>query len=220
MEMPVIGNILWDVDGTLLDTYPAITYAISRALNELGQPAALNVIDGLARQSIERCIAALAQRFRLDPDLLRGRYLAAYAVVPLAKQPPFPGVVEVCAWIQTHGGLNVAVTQRGAVSTQALLDAHGLARLFAGIVSVEQGYPRKPDPAMMLAALEIYALDPAATWMVGDRELDVEAGRAAGLRTCLFGRACLAHPADLHIDHYAHLLALLQASEDEGLCHA
>ena len=205
----MIRNILWDVDGTLFDTYPAITYAISQALNGLGQVAALNVIDSLARQSIEHCMATLAQRFRLDPDLLRRRYLAAYASLPLANQPPLPGVEGVCAAVQRRGGRNVAVTHRDVRSTQALLDAHGLAPLFAGIVSVEQGYPRKPDPAIVLAALRLHALEPAETWMVGDRELDIQAGQAAGVRTCLYGRASLAQPADLLIDHYSQLLAHL-----------
>ncbi len=205
----MIRNILWDVDGTLFDTYPAITYAISRSLNGLGTAAALNVIEGLARQSIDYCMATLAQRFSLDPDLLRRRYEAAYAALPLANQPPLPGVEAVCAAIVRRGGLNVAVTHRDVRSTQALLDAHGLALYFAGIVSVEQGYARKPDPAMALVALERFGLNRAATLMIGDRELDVQAGRTAGLRTCLYGRAALAQPADLQVDHYSQLLALL-----------
>lgn len=208
-------NILWDVDGTLFDTYPAITYAISQALNGLGESAALNVIDGLARQSIDLCLGTLAQRLSLDVDVVRRCYLAAYAALPLANQPPFPGAGEVCATICQRGGVNVAVTHRGTSSTQALLDAHGLARFFAGIVSVEQGYPRKPDPAMALAALAIYDLEPAVTWMIGDRGLDIEAGRSAGLRTCFYGRASLAQPADLHIGHYSQLLAALQGAEPE-----
>lgn len=210
-------NILWDVDGTLFDTYPAITYAISQALNGLGESAALNVIDSLARRSIDLCLASLAQRLSLDTEVLRRRYLAAYAALPLANQPPFPDAAEVCVRICQRGGMNVAVTHRDVRSTQALLDAHGLAPLLAGIVSVEQGYPRKPDPAMVLAALAIYDLDPAVTWMVGDRALDIEAGRAAGVHTCLFGRACAPQPVDLHIEHCSQLLALLESAEPGGV---
>ncbi len=196
-------NILWDVDGTLFDTYPAITYAISQALQGLGESAALNVIDGLARQSIDLCLGTLAQRSSLDLEALTRRYLAAYAALPLANQPPFPDAAEVCATIWRCGGLNVAVTHRDVRSTQAL--------------SVEQGYPRKPDPAMVLAALETYALDPVDTWMVGDRALDIEAGRAAGICTCLYGRARVPQPADLHIERYSQLLALLASSGPEGV---
>lgn len=206
----MIRNILWDVDGTLFDTYPAMTYAVSRALNELDISVPLNVIDGLARQSLEHCFTALAQRHRLDPDLLRSRYHAAYAQLPPANQPPLPGVAQVCAHIHGRGGCNVAVTHRSVASTQALLDVHGLAPLFAGIVSVAQGYPRKPDPAMVLAALERFGPDPAETLMVGDRALDIQAGQAAGVRACLFGRAQLAAPADFKVDDYGQLLAWLR----------
>lgn len=213
MEADVIGNILWDVDGTLFDTYPAITYAISRSLNGLGVSAELNVINGLARQSIDYCLATLAQRFNLEPDMLRRSYLEAYAALPLANQPPQPCAAAVCATIQQRGGQNVAVTHRDVCSTRALLAAHGLAPYFAGVVSADQGYPRKPDPAMLLSALATYILNPLETLMVGDRELDIQAGRAAGVRTCLYGRAVLVQPADYQIEHLGQLLALLDASD-------
>jgi phosphoglycolate phosphatase-like HAD superfamily hydrolase len=70
-----IQNILWQVNGVLFDTYPALTYSFSRALNEMGYSVALNVIDGLVRQSLDDCVNALSGRFRLDPDLLRQRYV-------------------------------------------------------------------------------------------------------------------------------------------------
>lgn len=208
----MIRNILWDVDGTLFDTYPAMTYAISQALNALGASTPLNVIDGLARQSLDHCFATLAQRHRLDQDALGSRYRAIYRGVALAHQRPLPGVEEVCAWIHGRGGCNVAVTHRGVHTTQALLDAHHLAPRFSGIISVEDGYPRKPDPAMVLAALARYALDPDETLMVGDRELDILAGQAGGVRACLIGPPASTTAADFQVDHYAHLLALLQSA--------
>ena len=70
-EYSVIRNILWGVDGTLFDTTPAITYAISKSLNEPGHSLALNVIDGLACQSLDHCLTTLSKRFKLDPKLLR-----------------------------------------------------------------------------------------------------------------------------------------------------
>lgn len=205
----MIKNILWDVDGTLFDTYPAITYAISRTLGELGVSVALNVIDGLARQSLEGCLATLSQRFKLDPDLLRLRFAESYRTVPPANQPPFPGVREICELIHTHGGLNIIVTHRAVASTQALLDVHQMSSLFDGIFSMEQGYPRKPDPAMLEAAIQQFDLKRAETLLIGDRDLDIQAGRAAGVCTCLFGGAQLSTPADIRITHYDRLLDYL-----------
>jgi HAD superfamily hydrolase (TIGR01509 family) len=183
-----VRNILWDVDGTLFDTYPAITYAFSKALNELGLSIALNVIDGLARQSIGHCVDTLSQRFKLDPDLLRQRFANSYRAVDPANQPPYPGVHEVCELIHARSGLNIAVTHRGVDSTKRLLDTHALSVYFDDIFSVEQGYPRKPDPDMVVAALEKHALAPGQTLLIGDHDMDIRAGRAAGVSTCLGGR--------------------------------
>jgi HAD superfamily hydrolase (TIGR01509 family) len=209
----MIKNILWDVDGALFDTYPAITYAVSRSLNEMGCSLALNVIDGLARQSLSHCVETLSQRFKLDPDLLRHRFSETYRTIDPANQPPFPGVREVCKLIHQSGGLNIAVTHRGVQSTRTLLEAHALTPFFDDIFSVEQGYARKPDPAMLLAALEKYTLNPAESLLVGDRELDIQAGRAAGVHTCLFGGTELATPADFQIERYAQLLSRLQGKD-------
>lgn len=209
----MIKNILWDVDGTLFDTYPAITYAISKAINGMGLSIALNVVDGLTRQSLEYCLETLSRRFKLDTDLLRQRFTESYRTVDPVNQPPFPGVREVCELIHADGGLNVIVTHRAVQSTQRLLNTHGMALDFDDIFSVEQGYPRKPDPAMALVALEKYAMQPDETLLIGDRELDIKAGRAAGVRTCLFGKAKLTALADFQIGHYGQLLSLLGKDE-------
>lgn len=150
----VIKNILWDLDGTIFDTYPAIAYAIGKSLNELGFSLALNAIDGLARRSIDHCLETLSERFKLDPDLFRAQFAKSYREVPPAKQTPFPGMREVCSWVHEHDGVNVIVTHRAVGSTQTLLDVHDLTSCFDDILSVEQGYARKPDPELITAALE------------------------------------------------------------------
>jgi HAD superfamily hydrolase (TIGR01549 family) len=206
----VFKNILWDVDGALFDTYPAITYALSKALNGMGQSVALNVIDGLARESLGHCIDTLSQRFKLDPDLLHARFSESYRKVDSANQSPFPGVREMCEFVHERGGLNIAVTHRSTQSTQMLLDAHGLAPYFTKVFGVEQGDLRKPDPQIIKAALDEHALNPNETLLIGDHELDIQAGRAANVRTILFGRAELKTSADFQIERYSQLLSRLK----------
>ena len=210
----MISNILWDVDGTLFDTYPAITYAFSKSLNGLGLSVALNVIDGLARESISYCVETLSQRYKLDPDLLRRHFAASYRTVNPAKQPPFPGIGEACELIQNRGGVNVIVTHRDVDSTERLLKTHALSVYFSDIFSVEQGYPRKPDPAMVVAALEKYVMDPTETLLIGDRGLDIQAGQAAGVQTCKFGCSSPSQPTDYQIHHYAELLNIIRGNND------
>jgi phosphoglycolate phosphatase-like HAD superfamily hydrolase len=211
----MIKNILWDLDGTIFDSYPAITYAISRSLNEMGLSVALNVIDRMARQSIEYCMITLSQRFKLDPDQLQARFADSYGKIDPVHQIPFPGVREVCRLIHQSGGLNVIVTHRGIQSTQKLLDVHGMASCFDDIFSVEEGYPRKPDPAMILAVLEKHHLNPVETLLVGDREIDTQAGRAAGISTCLFSPLELYAPADIRISHFNQLVERLSKIEED-----
>lgn len=208
-EFFLIRNIFWDLDGTVFDTYPAITYAISKSLNEMGFSVALNVIDGLARQSIEHCMKTLAQRFKLDGELLRAKFSESYREISPAKQIPFPGVREICNWVHQQGGLNVIVTHRKVQSTQELLDFHDLYSCFDDILSADQGYPRKPDPAMVFAVLEKHSLLADETLMVGDRELDIQAGLGAGVHTCLFGGLKTSLPVDITIDSYEQLLSNL-----------
>jgi HAD superfamily hydrolase (TIGR01509 family) len=205
----MIRHLLWDFDGTLFDTYPAITYAISKSLNEMDGVVALNVIDGLARESIGHCLETLAARFRLDPNLLHARYAENYRGLPLANQPPLPGARETCAFIRQNGGHNIIITQREVTSCHLLLETHKMSALFDGIFSTEQGYPRKPAPEMILAALGKYNLDPAETLMIGDRIIDTQAGQAAGIQTCLIAELKISTSANLHMSSLLHLLSHL-----------
>jgi phosphoglycolate phosphatase-like HAD superfamily hydrolase len=206
----VIKNVLWNVDGTLFDTCPAITYAISKSLNEMGLSIALNVVDGHIRQSLDCSLDTFSRRFKLDPDLLRQRFAKSYQTVDPANQPPFPGVREVCELIHQKGGLNLVVTHHSVQSLRTLLDYHGLAPVFQEIFSVEQGYPREPDPAMVLAALDKHNLRAAETLLIGNRDIDIRTGQAAGIHSCLFGQAELTAPPDVQIEHYDQLLTLLR----------
>ena len=212
----MIRNLIWETDGVLFDTNPAVTYAISQSLNEMGCSIALNVVDDLARQSLEHCVDTLAARFKLDPALLHQRSAERYRQIPPERQLPFPGAREVCAWIVARGGLNLIVTARKAESTRALLAAHGMIDLFRDIFTPEQGYPCKPNPAILLAALEIHALNPAETLLICRNEHDIQAGQAAGMATCLFGSADVSSLPSLRVKEYRALLTYLEELSQQG----
>ncbi len=206
----MIKNILWDADGTLFDTYPAITYAINRSLNAMGLTVAMNVVDSLVRQSLNHCVQGLAQRFKMEPDFLRRRFEESYNTISPVNQPPYPDVPAVCEYIYRLGGKNIILTHRGVQSTQVLLGVHNLSRLFHAIYSIEQGYPRKPDPTMVRAAIEEHSLTPDETIMVGDRMIDVQAGKAAGIQSCLFGQVQPPGLVDYQFQDYEQLLAYIK----------
>jgi FMN phosphatase YigB (HAD superfamily) len=84
--------------------------------------------------------------------------------------------------------------------------------LFRDIASVEDGFPRKPSPAMFLSLMELRGLASSRCVAVGDRDIDVLAGKAAGIRTCLYlGEPGRSSP-DFAFRDYAELLRYLGLS--------
>lgn len=189
----MIRNILWQVDGALFDTRPAITYAISDALNQMGYAIALNVIDDLTYQSLDYCLMTLSQRFRLNSDLLRRQFAKSYLKISPDRQIPFPGAVQVCEFILNHEGLNVAISHLEFDAVKGLLDTHELANYFQDTLS--DG----------MLALEKYMLNPEETLLVSSYADATQ----RGLRTCLFGENMSRIKAEFSIARYDELLNYL-----------
>jgi HAD superfamily hydrolase (TIGR01509 family) len=182
----LIRNLIWDVDGTLFDTYPSIVQSYLRALESFGGSEATTYVLALARVGLTNCAHVLAARHRLDEDELAERFSLLYRAVPKVDQPPFDGVKQVCQAILAGGGINAIVTHRGRASTEQMLTTHHMRYLFVEIAAGDDGLPRKPDPAAFLVILGKTGVDRKETAAVGDREVDIRAGKAAGLWTCLF----------------------------------
>jgi phosphoglycolate phosphatase-like HAD superfamily hydrolase len=90
-----------------------------------------------------------------------------------------------------------------------LLAASGLSGFFAGCITRADAYPRKPDPAAFNAVIHRHGLRRETTMAIGDREIDVQAGKAAGVITCFFGDAAAGVDADLVIAEFGDLARLL-----------
>jgi len=210
----MIRHLIWDAGGTLFDTYPAVVEACRRALFSLGHNSSPVEILPLFRISTDYGIRTLADRAGLAYTQLAERFREAYDAIGPQYQPPFEAVREVCAFISSNGGSNFIVTHRSLSSLSDLLNTHGLADYFAGSISKDDPLPRKPDPASILALLERYQLDPRECAVVGDRCMDVEAGHAAGVCTCLYGDEPCSTLPDLRIRHYRELLAWLRTDQE------
>lgn len=208
-------NIIWDVDGTLFDTYPSIARAFKAALKDFGKEASLDWIHELARKSLGECLSTLAGTFALDEKMLGQAFGQRYDAVKPEAQPPFPGVVAVCDYICAIGGKNVIVTHRGREGTAELLAANHMAQYFAGFLARDDGYPKKPHPAAFEAALILHNLRPGETMAVGDREIDVLAGQAAGLFSCLFRGEAEDVRADLSVGSFDELYDYLVSRNGE-----
>ena len=178
-------HVLWDLDGTLLDTYPATDGALAAALTGLGHPVTVAELAPLTRITLDHAVAHSAALFGLPVPELYTAYEREYAVLGLEFSPAMPGAVQAMQAVRGKGGLNLLATHRDREGALWRLKAAGLDTLLDDLLSVSDGYLRKPDPALFVALLERHRLDPAEVLAVGDRDLDVVAGRLAGCQTAL-----------------------------------
>ena len=212
----MIQNIVWNIDGTLFETYPAITYALSRSLNRLGMPVALNTIDGLVRQSFDLCLVTLSRRYKVDADALQKFFDEEYQILPPENQLPVAGAGEVCRFIQDQGGRNLALYDHNGECARRLLAVHGFAPFFVDGIHAGGGSSPGAAALHLETAVNRLGLERKETLAVCDGDFNLRVGRAAGLQTCCIGQASIAEPADLYFKDYSQLLAFLK--EQDGSC--
>lgn len=204
----MVKNIIWDFDGTLFNTYPAIARSFLGALKDFGCQCPLEKITVLSRSSMDHCIAELCKMFGLDQENYTDHFIAHYSKVDPADQPPFAGVRELCDFIKAKGGKNFIVTHRGKEGALALLEYYAMAHLFVDCIFGDEGYPKKPDPAVFNLLIKKHHLKLDETLAVGDRDLDIEAGQSAGIITCLFSNAeDISHKPDMAVTDFHALLS-------------
>jgi phosphoglycolate phosphatase-like HAD superfamily hydrolase len=205
----MIRNIIWDFDGTLFDTYPAIIHGWMNALEEQRIIVSEDRISDLIRISFKHCTETLEREEGVNIEELESSFPKYYRVFPPEDQPPFEGVREVCRYLLSIGGANIIITHRPIDSAKSILMAHSMADYFRDLYSPHEGYPQKPDPEMFQIALQQHRLKPEETLAVGDREIDILAGHAAGLRTCCYDIYNLELNADMIVNNYSQLMKIL-----------
>lgn len=173
--------VLFDLDGTLLDSFTLITSAFRAACRAvLGR-------EPTEREVLERWGQPLAVRFAaLDPartEALIAAYTAAYDAAYAAQARPFPGIDPLLRALRDGGARLGVVTSKRRRSALRDLEAFGLLGRIDAVVASEDVAQVKPAPEPVLRALRELRVDPAHGWMVGDGVLDIQAGRAAGVRT-------------------------------------
>ncbi|GGJ73661.1 HAD family hydrolase [Deinococcus aquiradiocola] len=205
-------HVLWDLDGTLLDTYPATDGSLVAALAGLGAAVPLAEVQALTRLTLDHAVEVLSRRAGLHVPDVHAAYAREYAVRGQQAAPAMPGAAQVMRAVRAAGGLNLLGTHRDREGARWRLEAAGLDALLDDMLCVSDGYARKPDPALFRALLSRHALDARDVLVVGDRELDVQAGRAAGCRTALLltPGVTVAHTADVELPD---LTALLQTAD-------
>lgn len=189
---PRYDLILFDLDGTLIETAPEICDAVNDTLTYFDLPPVSQdrVNDWIGHGTRELLIQALAFSGQTTADTVRhsdafrlteAEFRRHYQRRCGTRSHLYPRVREVLTQLRARGVRLVVVTNKESRYTRAVLDAHALTALFDRVVSGDTLPVKKPDPAGVLSCLTQYGVDASRALFVGDSSIDVATARNAGV---------------------------------------
>ena len=215
-----VRAVLFDLDGTLLDTVADISAALNGALAEqLAVTVAESEVRTLVGRGvpslIERALARVPRGESVDAARLLERFHFHYEQIQRSGSMhtlPYPGVARGLAGLHALGLKIAVVTNKPASVSVDLLSRLGLGGWIDELVGGDSGH-RKPEPEPLLLACARIGVSPAQSVMVGDSVIDVQAARAAGIRVfCVpYGYNEGADPRALPCDGFVESLDSLPA---------
>jgi phosphoglycolate phosphatase len=178
-----MATIVFDLDGTLVDTAPDLVDALNATLRREGLPVvpydeACTLIGHGARRMLERGLM-VAGGSRADTDQLYKYFLAYYADHIADRSQPFPGVKAALDVLAQRGCTFAVCTNKLEGLSMRLLEILGLASQFAAICGPDTLGVQKPHPEALLGTLRRAGGSPDRAVMVGDSQVDIAMARAA-----------------------------------------
>lgn len=185
-ELPRL--VMFDLDGTLVDSVPDLAAAVDKTLLVLGQPAAgieqvRDWVGNGARVLVRRALAGSLEHAQVDElhaeqalQLFMQYYAESHALTQV-----YPGVRKTLDWLREQQVELAIVTNKPERFVAPLLDEKGLGGYFRWIVGGDTLPQQKPDPAALLHVMQLARVDAAQALFVGDSRNDVRAAKAAGV---------------------------------------
>ena len=195
--------VVYDLDGTLVDSRGDLADSVNAMLQGLGLPPRQDeIIWGFIGEGAERLVRrslGLEHEHRL-PEALES-WRAEYARRLLVKTRPYPGVSELLAVPPDARGV---LTNKPGGFAREILQGLGMLESFRAVIGGDEA-PRKPEPEGLLALCKALGAAPAEALLVGDSTVDVSTARAAGMRVCaiLWGLGTRGDLAASSPDHLA-----------------
>ncbi|MGF1466350.1 MAG: HAD family hydrolase [Sandaracinaceae bacterium] len=217
--------IIFDLDGTLVDSVRDLMEAMNDVLRELSRPThALDayrrfVGDG-ARMLVARARGEPAEDDAVDEALarFRRRYLAALTV----HTAPYPGVEATLAAVRERGVPSAVLTNKPHDAAVQVVTHYFPGHPFVAVFGQHQGVPRKPHPGAALGLARMFARRPSEVAFLGDSDVDMATAKAAGMRALgaawgLRGRAELESAGAEHVlEAPEEVLAHLTGQAERG----
>lgn len=179
--------LLFDLDGTLVDSATDLHRAMNMSLNALQLPT---VTEAQVRVWVGKGTALFCQSTlqhltgKVDPaqqQQLLDTFLKIYNADPCVETQPFDGILEFLEWGLAQKKTMICVTNKPEAPARAIVDHLGMTHYFADVIGGDRFEERKPHPRQLLHCVEQYAQSKDQVLMIGDSSNDVEAARRAGI---------------------------------------
>ena len=180
--MPKFQAVLFDFDGTLADSYMAITASVNHTLIHYGRPELTEPqVRSMVGHGLHQLMAEILPG--VEPDDAAAVYRRHHPEVMISHTRILPGVSKGLLRLQGLGIRMGICSNKPSKFTREIVQGIGLARFFGTVLGPDDVAAAKPDPAMIFAAMKSLHASTESTLYVGDMEVDVMTGRNAGVET-------------------------------------
>lgn len=189
-------HVVFDLDGTLVDSLPGIAEGLNRALRSLGYAEhSEEAVRGMVGRGA-RVLCALALGIPPEvgelPDCievteLNRAFAREYPHTWKGGTRPYPGIPELLKSLVAEGAKLAVLSNKPHLVTVPLVRDVFPETPFEPIYGFSERFPRKPDPTSLLHIASLWGVDPKHVWMVGDSMHDVRTAQNAGSRSLLVG---------------------------------
>ena len=176
---------IWDLDGTLLDSYEAILSGIEETYAQFSIPYDKEQVrEFILKFSVQDLLVQVAEERKLDVEMLN-QVRAQSLAEKNAQVVLMPGARDVLAWADQAEIQQFVYTHKGDNAFTILRDL-GLESYFTEILTSQSGFERKPSTEVATYLIDKYQLDPEKTYYIGDRTLDVEFAQNSRIQSINF----------------------------------
>ena len=176
---------IWDLDGTLLDSYDAILAGLEETYAYYQLPFdRASIKDYILKHSVQDLLVVVAEEHRLDVTDLNQRRAESLAEKN-AQVVLMEGARDVLSWAKDVGIQQFVYTHKGENALVILRDL-GLESFFKEILTSQSGFARKPNPEAAIYLMKKYGLEPENTYYIGDRSLDIDFARNSQIQSINF----------------------------------
>jgi len=174
------GAVIFDLDGTLIDTAPAIACALNRVIvTRGGEEITVDSVRKLVSRGAPELVAAALGHCMISPEQDLRDFRSAYCALDPNHQDLYPGTMETLQFLNAKGIRLGLCTNKPQSLTNALLNKLDLIPLFAAVIGGDMVHHAKPHPGHLLAVLSALEVTPNDVIFVGDSEVDAQTAEGA-----------------------------------------